>query len=61
LLSGSLIRPTGFLGPRQHLAELVLAEQLVRFQMLEGISTPWRSASLIRRMANSSWPTAHLV
>ena len=34
LLAGRLVRLRGVLGVRQHLAELVLSEQLVSFQVL---------------------------
>jgi hypothetical protein len=44
LLAGSLISLAGFLRLCQHLAELVLVEQLMRFQMFEGTSTPYRNA-----------------
>src|SRR5215467_4254741 len=47
LLARRLVRLRGVLGVRQHLAELVLSEQLVGFQLLEGAGAADRDAPVV--------------
>src|SRR5690348_277030 len=44
LLAGRLVHPRRALGPRQRLAELLLGEQLVGLQLLEGARAAGRDA-----------------